>query len=144
MSHSLVNRLKPLTGFTLAEKSILFQLADICHDGETVFLRMDRLTLYVGCSISTAKRALRSLERKGVLIPQGGKGGRGYVHHWRIQLPPPLAEYIPEPEPSNGNGHIPPQTDTVAQQSYIDDEWYTRRPDENIREYAARIKGARP
>lgn len=135
MSHALVNRVKPLTGFTFAEKSILFQLADASYDGETAFLRMDKLTLYAGCSLSTAKRALRSLERRGTLIPQGEKGGRGTVHVWRICIAlPALPELQPETNGVNGH-HTPPDV-----QPHVDDAWWDRRPDENVRDYARRIR----
>ena len=101
MSHALVNRIKQMTGFSLAEKSVLYRLADESHDGKTVFLRLDRLALYTGCSRSTVQRALRHLESRGYLIEQGGKGGRGYVHVYRINLEPneeePQAEEMSSP-----------------------------------------------
>src|SRR2546423_1597419 len=102
MSHILVNRVKQMTGLAFGDKSILYRLADESHDGKTVFLRLDRLALYAGCSVRTAQRALRHLENLGILIPQGEKQGRGTVHVYRFNLEGSSSE--PTEEESSNDG----------------------------------------
>lgn len=109
MSHALVNKIKPIPGLSGIDKNILKELADLSANGETVFIHMDRLILYTGFSYSTIQRALRRLERRGVLVPLERKGGRGSIPQWRIDLSPlyvPVTEPLPAIPPTNG--HVAP------------------------------------
>ena len=118
MSHALVNKVKPLTGLTFAEKSILFQLADLSSNGEIIFFRMSTLTLYAGCSYSTAQRTLRRLERLGKIIPLEEKRGRSSMLGYRFDVcaPPVVQPPVTEPLPTNGkkpltvHDPLPPET----------------------------------
>lgn len=111
MSIKLINLVRPLSALTFGEKSILFQLADISHNGETVFIRMQVLADYAGCGIRTAQRLVRQLEKKGLIIPEGeGTTGRGYIHVWRfnIESTPQPVEEAPPSSTGFSNGHVPP------------------------------------
>ena len=86
MSHKLVNDLKFLSGLTFAQKSVLYRLCDESRDGETVFLKMERLAEYAGCSERAAQYAVQQLVKLKVLVPVGSARGRGHPHTYHISL----------------------------------------------------------
>src|SRR5579875_2235833 len=86
MSHKLVNHLKFLSGLTFAQKSVLYRLCDESRDGETVFLKMERLAEYAGCSERAAQYAIQQLIKLKVLTPVGTARGRGHPHTYHISL----------------------------------------------------------
>lgn len=145
MSIRLVNKIRPMTGLTFAEKSILKELAATSHDDQTVFLRLDKLSLYCGCSVRTAQRALRALERKGVIIPQGEKpGGRGYVNIWRFNLDAAPHEEAAESPGVNGNAppaptESPPKRQFKSPNESVYDDPLARRPGESATHWAQRV-----
>lgn len=109
MSYKLVNQVKRMRGLTLAEKSVLFRLADESRNEETVKMKCELIASDAGCSERTVSRCLNLLEKKGVIIPIGKTAGRGHVTVYRIcldvEIPqiiestiePPKAERIQQP-----------------------------------------------
>ena len=146
MGHKYVNLLVHVQGLTSTEASILHWLAGhanqdgIAYPGVPLLMRESR---YCERAI---RYTLKRLEAKHLIT----KVNPPPEAHRRTAYAMTYAElYTVEPVAKPSNGHIPPSNGhrsaaLVEQQFDIDDEWYTRRPDENIREYAARIKGARP
>jgi pyocin large subunit-like protein len=86
VSFALTNQLKKCAGLTLAQKSILYRLADASQDGQTASIGVMKLADETGCDRTTAQRNLRQLEQMMVLIIMGTAGGAGHVLAYRIDL----------------------------------------------------------
>lgn len=132
MSTTLKNLIRPLTGYTLVQKTTLFYLADLAGPDGTVSVYTGTLAEWMCCNVRTAQRALRALEKKGTLTPLQEKAGRGYHHVYRINVyaspvtQPPVEDVPVVTEPLPPTNGAKPTTLTPEQLAERDAEQYAR------------------
>ncbi len=87
MSNVLVNRVKRVNlGMGYGAKYILFLLADISLDGETVMISEEQLVEYSEYSIRAVRTHLRALEGRKIVIAAVRGDGRGRRSLYRLDL----------------------------------------------------------